>query len=328
MLNSLNKLNLQVDITPKIQFYFQIYNISGAPMTNFIENLTRIEEDRRKDVFSDTDDILKWISKVTIEVVTVVSILSVVLNIFACIIVFKSRRLRTDTRYKLLAVWFLLNILFLLSLSIFIRAFFNWDDAFISLEGFCIVAQLQSISFNGLIFATTLLTCHWYLKLNNPSKFMTFNRTIMYYIYGLIVFLFLCFLEGFVGCFFLLRSNHYYNNVLMIICFVIFNIFMVVINFRHCFDKGRINNDSEIRTTYLLSNIFFILHLPLGIFLILYAFIGNFILFLTLCIYLKFTISCPIYFFVILYKYDKFFNTSARHLIKCNCSGYAEDELN
>lgn len=297
---------------------------------NASENLTSENADT-EDLY--TDDVLNsyvteyLIIRITVEIISIISILCVFSNIFACFIIFKFRRLRNDPSYKIIANWFILNSIFMLTSPLVLRSTVDWHfSSFFTYEFYCIVEEIHTLSFLGLIFVMILLTFHWFFKLYHPLVSNKYDRFIIYFILVVNLILFFCLIQGIVSC----NSSRSIslNTLITIGTFLIFNIFMIIMNIINFCKKKILGSNSSHNIPYIFSNVFFLSFLFSLVVMLVYAFSGGpTLVLITVCISFLLSFACPIYFFLLLYKYEKNFNAFTRHIVTCRCTKYSGDEF-
>lgn len=293
---------------------------------NLTENYTATEDLYIEDILLQYE-IESWTLRITIEAVSIISLFCLVVNILACFIIFKFKRLRQNASYKIIVNWFILNSIFMLTSPLLLRVSVDWHILNnIPLELSCFIGQVNAVSLIGSVFLMILLCFQWYFQLYFPSLSSKYDRSIIYFIAAVNMMLIACVVQGATGCI----TFYYYfvNGLLMMASFLFFNIFMIIMNIVHFCKKKRLVNNSDKNIPYLLTNMFFLLYLSVIIVIILYwVSLGNVFFFMAVCVSSLFTLACPIYFFDVLYKHDRNFNTFTRHVLSCRCTKYTGDEF-
>lgn len=298
---------------------------------SYLRNSTEIypsNQDLIMDEAWNQNNVTRLTVRITIEILSLISILCFVKNTLACFIIFKFERLRHDPVYKILANWFILNFFVLLTFPLFLRLITDWRKTkFVSYEITCSLGELNGVTQIGSIFLMACLTFHWYFKFYHPFISVKYDRDINYVIFTLNFLLILCFIQGVVGC---VTSSVYtliLNKFIKMVIFPSYIISMIIIFLNHLRKKKLLDYVHDKNIPYILSIIYFLLYLSISIVLLIcYVSLDNTYLLIVISIVSVLTFACPIYFFVILYKYDKIFNTFTRLMVTCRFNKYTDDE--
>lgn len=265
--------------------------------------------------------------RVTVELLSLVTLVCIICDVLSCFVIFKFRRLRQNAIYKILANWFIFNAIFISTSPILARTFIDMEISHsISSEAKCMMGIFEIISFTGTLLCVILLTFHWYFQFYHPPISAKYNKSVIYLIGAMNVILIVGSIRGIISCANLVPD---FESVLIsIVTYIFFIMFMFVINIVHITKKNILCNNMGKNISYIVSNVYFLLHLSLTIIFLLFNIpvrsIYLLIAFLACSIVI---LICPLYFFLILYKHDKHFNIFTRHVVACRCAKYTGDEL-
>lgn len=292
--------------------------------TNASGNYTDVEEY--------VDEILRHyeleylIIRITIEALTLAAAICVISNLFTCSIIIKFRRLRQNPTYKIIAGWLIMNSVFLLTSPLALRTGLETD--YITYEMMCSFGHIQFMTFFGSLLLIVLLTFQWYFKFYYPSVCNKYDRAIIYYILSVCTVVVVCIVEGIVTCYTYDYILNFLNYLLTTFTFFVFIVFMVIMNVINLCRKKILDESCNKNLAYMLSNMFFILHLSLVVVVFVYAYSRKELYVLIfLCMSFLITLFCPLYFFFMLYKRDKNFNALTKHIVTCRCTKYTGDEF-
>lgn len=287
--------------------------------------------ENEKDQISQNNDIFHkskmhtWTLTITEELIFAICLLCLIGNIITCFIIFKYRRLRDDSSYRIIANWFIFNSVFMLSTAFGLRVpqeYGNLTSPFSYAH--CIIGQVQGLSRCGLFLLIMLLTIQWYLRYYHTSFSAKYDQTINYYIFGVYLTIIAIFINSTVSC---IRIGYDLIGIIIVLAFfVLFNLFMVVIKILHFFKKKRLRSDTDKNIPYILSISFFWINVsfgPLSYFLS----DGKLSDLIFICLSSVIGFLCPIYFISVLYKHDKLFKALVLHVISCRCRKYSGDEF-
>ncbi|XP_074036432.1 uncharacterized protein isoform X2 [Leptinotarsa decemlineata] len=264
-------------------------------------------------------------SRIFLELFTILSFICIAFNIIISFVILRYRRLREEKSNIILLHWAIINSLFMLSTPTNYRFMHDFSDAIDYLSVYCIVEQFEHTFLLADILLITFLVIYWYLRLYYPSKFQNIVKYFVIYIGCLYV---LCVII-------LALEIHSCNNnifglaqITLFLSYLLFFLFMVIMNIIHAVRKKSLPHNSNKRNLpFVLSNTFFVCYIPIVVSLFLGLLIEFNYIVLLATIYTTFFISImtPVYFFMILYKYDDDFHTFFRHVLTCKCRQYQEE---
>lgn len=266
-------------------------------------------------------------AKIAIDILSFVTILCVICDLMACFIILKFRRLRQNASCQILVNWFQLNFIFmltspLLESTVVYRLLFE----VMSFESVYIFFNVHIIAFFGMLFSIILLTFQWYLNFYHPQLSTKYERICIRFICGLDTILMIYFIYV---IFSIERSleAHIINLLFLVGSYILYNLFMIIIYITHCFRKKAFDSPNY-NVAYIVTTVFFFLNLSTIIVFLMYWFsVAGIYFFIILCIFSLFSLSCPFYFFLTMYKHDIYFNTFTKHIVTCRCRKYTGDEF-
>lgn len=283
-------------------------------------------EDGLEYVYDYTDE--SNIYKIYTDIFTLVSVFCIALNILVAFLMFRYRRLRKDKSNLILAHWCIVNSLFMLSSPVTLRAAISWTyygEA--SATFFCIVEQSEYTFLFCNILQMVLLTFYWYYKLFDRVKFEKYIRNFNFFLGLVYVMSVFCIAVHFDVCY----NRRYYtaSEFVLFVTYLVYIIFMIVINILSFIKMRGIEQDHKRNIPMIITNTFFCAILP-TLFMI---FIGMSIVVEPVLLVALFStamilsVSNPIYFFFVLYRYHEDFRTFFKHVLTCECTKYNDEEL-
>ncbi|KAG5886644.1 hypothetical protein JTB14_001006 [Gonioctena quinquepunctata] len=293
-------------------------------------NITIGNQSNSEDVFEEVLESTDLVTKIYIELYTILTFVCIACNIILGFVIIKYRRLRREKSNIILLNWTIVNNLFMLSSPISARLSMDWETYFDGIHIFCTLEQVQlSILLTNLLLIIVLFI-DWFLKLYYTVTHQKFEKNLIFILGALYVCTAVCIGFTVEDCFSIggIRADIY-----LLFSYVIFIVFMIIMNIVHFVKKRRLINTTNVSHTPLyLANTYFLSVCPL--FILVFIILGlsrygiNEVIALTLiCGTLVLALMNPIYFFVILFKYEKDYRTFLGHIFSCKCFDYKDDEL-
>jgi hypothetical protein len=275
-----------------------------------------------------TTDVTDGYVRISLEVFTVVGLLSVAANFFIVFVVLKYKKLREDATNLIFLHVNILQVAFLLATPLTIRLTMMFTEVTVVYR--VVFWALYQIEISVMFAATCflfLMVRDWYIKLYRKETYVKFCRI---YKFGIATVYVLALFITSITIQFRFQHNMflitYIIYIVMLASVGLFLLFLIVMNIIHAFKKRRITVGRSGTYGLAIANIFFLLWLPSVLFVIVSIDrVFNTSLFFIGLLPLSF--STPIFNLIYLYNFDENYNVFLKQLFKCRCNQYSNETL-
>lgn len=256
-----------------------------------------------------------FINKTFATACTLLAIISICVNILIVTPIIKFNTLRKERRNIILVNFTAFSTLLLLSTIIEVQHDRYWE--LFDYRHLCFLNQLEILLVLGTILLIMFLTIYWYTQLHHPNIFVKLSNYFKFILGCVYIFLMLWLGLDTDSCY---NERLYRFSTLVLFCFiVIYIITNILLNIFHIIKTNRlIDYKNKKNVPVLLTNVYFLCHLPMLILCLTKIIIMSMKIDVYLIIISIFTIILdPVYLFVILYKFDGDYRKFLRYMLSC-----------
>nr|XP_023027602.1 uncharacterized protein LOC111515617 [Leptinotarsa decemlineata] len=264
--------------------------------------------------------------KIYIELYTILSLICVACNIIIAFVIIKYRRLRLDKSNIILLNWTIVNNLFMITSPISQRLSTDWETYFAAYTFFCSLEQTQYCILLANLLLVDLLLINWYLKVYHTVIYEKFVNYLNYILVAIYVPVIISTGVHVSSCF---EYRLITSEVFLLISYLKFIVFMIAMNIVHLVKRRRLAPSTVTSNMPLyLVNTYFLSICPLLLAIFSHLLLHDQLFSLIILIGgLILAVMNPIYFFIILYNFDKDYRTFFGHVFSSKCCEYKDDEL-
>lgn len=292
---------------------FQIMEYSSTESINSSRNI------------SEEVEIPERFFEIFFEIFVLISLTCVVANIFIIFVTVKYKRLRREKWSIIILNWAIINCPLMISAPITFGLTVHVPKLIARDSTFCFVQHTELTLFLINIILIVILTIYWYMKLYHTEK----HKKLDQHIKCVLIFLYIFFI-ALTG----LNIDACYNSrvltvtgIIVILSYLAFILFMPIINIIHAIRMRKLVDYSNSKNIpFILSNVLFLSQLPSIVIIFTRSFFSPFTNNVLMSVGFFIATLNPIYFFLVLYFYDRNYNVFLKHVFTCRCKEY-NDEL-
>lgn len=263
-------------------------------------------------------------NRILLNVYILLSLICIIVSLLIIFVILKHKRLREEKWSMIVLNWTILNCLLMITGPITLGIAVHLTHL-VKYDIYWFVHQMEYILFFIDLLLIIILTIHWYMKLYHTEKYIILNENIKYVF--IFVYLLLTILTILNLCFIGNRWIIITADIIMFTSCLVFILFMTVVNIVHAVKMRRLVDYSNRKNIpFLLSNALFASYLLVLVAILLSSYVS--ILIDQILVSVSFLIANlnPFYFFIILYRSDRNYNTYFKHIFTCRWREY-KDEL-
>lgn len=249
---------------------------------------------------------------ITCNVLRIIFILSLICEPLTCIIICRYRNLRQNTICQILLNWFQISFISMLTL---INV--NFHFKMIQWTNITRLSGSVEIVFFGIFISIVLLTLSWYLNFYHPDFSKKYDENCIYFICALDVILLICSTYSIFIREYLQKKEEVDYKYLLLAGYLLMIVVVIPLNVIHILRKKILGCSTKRSVAYIFTNVYLLfIHLSLITSYGCHVFQIKFLSMLfriSVLLYL----SYPIIFFLLMYKYDKYFNSFMRCSVTC-----------